>query len=119
MGRRTDALSAELVHIEGELEEAASALQDAKRRSSAVREQRRHGRSFREISSGGPDPLRFVLDAVDRLRRAAARLRRAEMSALREEGATTTDIADQFGITHQRVSRILRSPDAAGPTPAS
>jgi predicted transcriptional regulator len=41
------------------------------------------------------------------------------MSALREEGATTTDIADQFGITHQRVSRILRSPDTAGPTPAS
>jgi DNA-directed RNA polymerase specialized sigma subunit len=112
-----DALSAELVRLEDEIDEAATSLHQARLASREVREHRRRGRPYVEVVRESARPLQFLHRALDRLRPAAARVRRAEMQVLRAEGATTTQIAEHFGISHQRVSRLLSQVEAPPPPP--
>jgi transposase len=45
---------------------------------------------------------------VDRLTVASARLRKVLVNALVRDGESVTSIATRFGVTHQRISSILR-----------
>jgi hypothetical protein len=44
-----------------------------------------------------------------RLSEAAARFRRSQARAMRRRGMSTDGIAEEFGVTRQRVSRLLKS----------
>ena len=52
--------------------------------------------------------LKLLARSTTRLGSAAGRFRRDFVSGLAAEGATTRDIASRLGVTHQRVSTLLR-----------
>jgi DNA invertase Pin-like site-specific DNA recombinase len=110
MASRNDSLETELRQFEREVSGAARMLLRAQEGSRALRADHRSGRPYRDLLRPARRPLDGVQHVIDRLRPAASRLRRAEMAALRAEGATTVEIARRYGVTHQRVSRILARP---------
>lgn len=57
---------------------------------------------------GRPRALVMMSSIVDRLAVASARLRHALVTALVRDGDSVTSIATRFGVTHQRISSILR-----------
>lgn len=80
------------------------------RRIDALRAGRRRGRSWQELLSHDPTPGTLELSgrALARLSRASATLRTALARGLRAEGASIPAIARTFGVSHQRVSALLR-----------
>jgi DNA invertase Pin-like site-specific DNA recombinase len=80
------------------------------RKARAVARQLAGGRPHREAIEAGGRPLLVELlrGNLDRLYRSGSRLRRAEATALRDEGMTTQQIARLLGVSRQRVSRLLR-----------
>lgn len=57
---------------------------------------------------GRPRALVLMNGIVDRLTVASARLRKVLVNALVRDGESVTSIATRFGVTHQRISSILR-----------
>jgi hypothetical protein len=108
----------------GALEGVVDALQAtceegeiAARHVEAFKAQDAGGANGAGLGEGGVDPvlagsvLVRRLGAVQRrLGDAAARFRRSQARALRRRGMSTDGIAEQFGVTRQRVSRLLNSP---------
>lgn len=84
------------------------------RRVRALRTARRRGRSWGEILSSEADPgaLSLVGRVLGRMSAASGTLRRAMARSLREEGHTIPAIARRFGVTHQRISSLLRDDDS-------
>jgi hypothetical protein len=83
------------------------------RRLRELREGRAEGRSWLDLL--GPDERPSVLGLtgriIGRLTDAGGRLRRALARGLRLEGATISTIAERFGVSHQRISALLRQED--------
>ena len=83
------------------------------RRLRELREGRAEGRSWLDLL--GPDERPGVLGLtgriIGRLTDAGGTLRRALAMGLRLEGATISTIAERFGVSHQRISALLRRED--------
>lgn len=94
-----DALEAHLAH--------ARALAEQVR---ALRADRAHGRTWRELVAGQQDAgvLGDLGQLVVVLTGAGATLRRALAAALVAEGASTAEVAVHFGVSRQRVFRLLQ-----------
>jgi DNA-directed RNA polymerase sigma subunit (sigma70/sigma32) len=78
-------------------------------RIALIRDEREQGRSYHEIVPAEPRPVvvQMLTECAQDLDSAGARVRRAEASALHEEGMTMEQIAQCFGVTRQRVSVLL------------
>lgn len=89
-----------------------------RRRAETIRKARAEGRSYREIvsDSDGPLVVELVSDKLDRLFKAGSRVRRAEAAALHAEGLSMDRIAEVFGVTRQRVSKLLKPTSRPGST---
>jgi hypothetical protein len=73
---------------------------------------RQQGQPWRTILDEEPEPgaLHLVGLLLGRLSESSGVLRRSLARALRSEGETVPAIARRFGVTHQRVSSLLRQP---------
>ncbi len=73
-------------------------------------EQRRRGRPYREILPRGDQPLivKLLRENLSHLTTAFSDLQHAEAMALHAEGMTMEQIGQLFGISHQRVSAMLK-----------
>lgn len=82
-----------------------------------IRASRLAGLSFREIVEQENRPLivEVLTGATSGFEAAGTRFRQAKAAALRREGMTLEAIGALFGLTRQRISRLLR--EAAAPTP--
>jgi hypothetical protein len=74
-----------------------------------ARRERAEGRSWRAILESEPDPgMLEVLGRVSsRLSGAGGALRRSLAVALRGEGTTISAVGRMFGVSHQRISKLL------------
>ncbi len=96
----------------------AARLSQAEAQATRIAALRSQGFSYGEIISSAPRPLLMQIATMDLEEIAAAgtRLRRIGARALRDEGLTVDQIAKEFGVSRQRVSRLLRAdPDTSGP----
>jgi DNA-directed RNA polymerase sigma subunit (sigma70/sigma32) len=100
--------------LERTLDDNAQRMAQIKRRITEIRRQRSAGRSYREIVEATQEDLsvQLITEATQALDGVGARVRRTEALALHREGMTMEEIAEQFGVTRQRVSALLR--DAGG-----
>ena len=109
-----------------EAEEVAALDQVAETLEENARDERRLARHVRQLRNGRAagrswhklldrDGVSRLLDVPSRIVRRAtevsAQLRRRLASGLRAEGATLPAIAQRFGVTHQRISTLLRNGD--------
>lgn len=79
-----------------------------------LRRARRKGLPWQDIlvEEDAPGSMQVVSRMLACLSKASGTLRKELVDELREEGATIPAIARLFGVTHQRVSNLLRrSPD--------
>jgi hypothetical protein len=107
------------------LNEVADAAEDTAREqhqvavtSRRLSRERAQGASWGEITDGvRPWTLLGLLGAsVRRLSAVGKGLRRALAVALAAEGFTTRQIGERFGVSHQRVSSLLRQKNEGGST---
>ena len=83
-----------------------------------LRGRRERGLSWREAMAGGDGSegvLSLLGDLLARTTDAGAVLRRVLAAALLEEGASTAEVARRFGVSRQRIFRLLRGRGPAGP----
>lgn len=75
-----------------------------------LRRARRKGHAWKDIlaDEDGPGSMQVVSRMLARLSKASGTLRKELVEELREEGSTIPAIARLFGVTHQRVSNLLR-----------
>lgn len=109
-----------------ELAESADAVADDQRRvarrARAMQRQRERGRSWAEILDRESEPrlLGLLRGNTRRLAEATGRLAHALAHGLVREGESRRQVARRLGVTHQRISAILRhSPHAARSRDAS
>jgi predicted XRE-type DNA-binding protein len=78
-----------------------------------IREQRRLGLAYTQMSvtADSPPIIDVVASNQERLTVAAAHFRRALAHQLADEGWSTAEIARTFGVTRQRVSALLKPGD--------
>jgi len=81
-----------------------------------MRERRLDGAGFDEVESGIDDPgiHELITTTLLVVQSKSRRLRQAWALTLRSEGRTLQEIADLFGVSHQRVSALLRRDASAG-----
>lgn len=101
-----DAINALAEGIETDVRHDLLAAQYARR----IRDLRRDGLTYREITSRGEltrllEPINSNLQLLHTLGHS---LRVAVTKALRDEGLTVTAIAAQLGVSRQRVSELLQ-----------
>ncbi|MGH9089625.1 MAG: hypothetical protein ACRDYZ_16210 [Acidimicrobiales bacterium] len=77
-----------------------------------LRRQRASGKEWREILSDEEQPgsMQVVSRMLACLAKASGTLRKELVDTLRREGVSIPAIARMFGVTHQRVSNLLRRP---------
>jgi hypothetical protein len=77
-----------------------------------LRRQRSEGRAWRDILSEEEPPgtMQVVSRMLACLAKASGTLRKELVDNLRREGVSIPAIAKLFGVTHQRVSNLLRRP---------
>ena len=75
-----------------------------------LRRARMAGASWHDVLRAEPDPgtLQLVSRVHARISERSGTLRRAVVAVLREEGASIPSIAQLFGVTHQRISNLIR-----------
>jgi hypothetical protein len=107
------------------LNEVADVADDTAREQHAVAvasrrlsRERAQGASWREIADGGrPRTLLGLIGAsARRLSVVGNGLRRALVVAMAGEGLTTRQIGERFGVSHQRVSSLLRQQNEGAKT---
>lgn len=76
-------------------------------RVDAVRELRRQGVPYNEMSIEGVPIIDAIGAAQDRLTTAAARFRRASARELHDAGLSLAEIGRLFGVSRQRISSLL------------
>jgi hypothetical protein len=81
------------------------------RRIRRFRDARAAGSSWRQILADEPRPhaLALITSILGRLTPLSGALRRRLVRGLRDEGASVSEIGEQLGVSHQRVSSLLRA----------
>ncbi len=104
-----DVLNA-LDELELVLRENAESERVLSKRIAEVRLARENGREWKAILGDEDDPgtVQLVSTILRRQSEASGYLRRSLVVALRAEGQSIPSIAHLFGVTHQRVSNLLR-----------
>jgi hypothetical protein len=99
-----------LEELEGVLRENAEHERVLFQRIAALRLARENGKEWRGILSEEDEPgtVQLVSTVLRRQSEASGYLRRSLVVALRAEGQSIPSIAHLFGVTHQRVSNLLR-----------
>src|SRR4051794_26997676 len=104
-----DALAA-LCELDAAMACSISELSRSRERIADLRQQRAHGKSWRELVTTADRPLvvESLTTVLERLNAVGGRFRRAEAHALHSDGLSMERIASLFGVTRQRVSALLR-----------
>jgi hypothetical protein len=106
--------SDEVLHALDELESVLRQNAESERllseRIADVRQARQNGREWKAILGDEDEPgtVQLVSTILRRQSEASGYLRRSLVVALRAEGQSIPSIAHLFGVTHQRVSNLLR-----------
>ncbi len=111
-GRAQDVTLRALDELSHALSELTDDLQLLERRLLDLHRQRSEGRAWREIlaEEDVPGTMQLVSRMLACLAKASGSLRKELVDTLRREGASIPAIAKLFGVTHQRVSNLLRRP---------
>jgi hypothetical protein len=90
-------------------------------RIAEVRLARENGQEWKSILAGEDEPstVQLVSTILRRQSEASGYLRRSLVVALRAEGQSIPSIAHLFGVTHQRVSNLLRRVAQGGNSPSN
>lgn len=107
--------------LAGAIEENARDERLLARRPRRLSSGRAAGRSWRRLLDSEPDPGSLVVVGriLGRLSTASGGFRRALARSVHDEGEPVAAIARRFGVTHQRVSTILRASGPAAPVSPS
>jgi hypothetical protein len=99
-----------LDELESVLRENAESEKLLSKRIAEVRLARQNGQEWKAILGDEDDPgtVQLVSTILRRQSEASGFLRRSLVVALRAEGQSIPSIAHLFGVTHQRVSNLLR-----------
>jgi hypothetical protein len=106
----SDEVLVALEELESVLRENAESERLLTKRIAEVRLARENGREWKAILGDEDDPgtVQLVSTILRRQSEASGYLRRSLVVALRAEGQSIPSIAHLFGVTHQRVSNLLR-----------
>jgi Homeodomain-like domain len=109
-GDASDDVLKALKELEGVLRENAESERLLSKRIAEVRQARENGREWKAILGDEDEPgtVQLVSTILRRQSEASGYLRRSLVVALRAEGQSIPSIAHLFGVTHQRVSNLLR-----------
>ena len=109
-GNGSDDVLNALDELESVLKENAESERLLAKRIADVRQARQNGREWKGILGDENDPgtVQLVSTILRRQSEASGYLRRSLVVALRAEGQSIPSIAHLFGVTHQRVSNLLR-----------
>jgi hypothetical protein len=109
-GNGTDEVLHALDELESVLRENAESERLLSRRIADVRQARQNGQEWKAILGDEDEPgtVQLVSTILRRQSEASGYLRRSLVVALRAEGQSIPSIAHLFGVTHQRVSNLLR-----------
>ena len=104
-----DPVAASLDNLVTAVQQIDALARETTERAERLRAQRERGQSYRDILSDEecPLPLDLVSQMTDALIDARGKFQRAQARALYEEGATMEQIAELFGLSRQRVSKLL------------
>lgn len=107
-----DASLAALDALSRALAQIAEDQQLLEAKLAALRSQRANGMAWRDILSSeeAPGSMQVVSRMLACLAKASGTLRKELVDTLRREGVSIPAIARMFGVTHQRVSNLLRRP---------
>ena len=99
-----------LDELEAVLRQNAESERLLSKRIAEVRLAREQGREWKAILGDEDEPgtVQLVSTILRRQSEASGYLRRSLVVALRAEGQSIPSIAHLFGVTHQRVSNLLR-----------
>ena len=109
-GARSDEVLIALDELEAVLRQNAESERLLSQRIAEVRLARQNGREWKAILGDEEEPgtVQLVSTILRRQSEASGYLRRSLVVALRAEGQSIPSIAHLFGVTHQRVSNLLR-----------
>jgi hypothetical protein len=109
-GTGSDEVLRALDELETVLRENAESERLLAQRIAEVRLARQNGREWKAILGDEDEPgtVQLVSTVLRRQSEASGYLRRELVVALRAEGQSIPSIAHLFGVTHQRVSNLLR-----------
>ena len=109
-GTGSDEVLNALDELESVLRENAESERLLAKRIAEVRLARQNGREWKAILGDEDEPgtVQLVSTILRRQSEASGYLRRSLVVALRAEGQSIPSIAHLFGVTHQRVSNLLR-----------
>jgi hypothetical protein len=110
-----------LNELDAVLQENAERERVLFQRIAEVRLARENGQEWKTILAGEDEPstVQLVSTILRRQSEASGYLRRSLVVALRAEGQSIPSIAHLFGVTHQRVSNLLRRVAQGGNAPAN
>jgi hypothetical protein len=111
-GPAGDATLSALEALSRALEEMSKDHEILRERLSSLHHQRSAGRPWRDIlaEEDQPGTMQVVSRMLACLAKASGTLRKELVDTLRREGVSIPAIARLFGVTHQRVSNLLRRP---------
>ena len=109
-GPGSDEVLIALDELESVLRQNAESERLLSQRIAEVRLARQNGREWKAILGDEEEPgtVQLVSTILRRQSEASGYLRRSLVVALRAEGQSIPSIAHLFGVTHQRVSNLLR-----------
>ncbi|MGH8989238.1 MAG: hypothetical protein ACRDXC_11725 [Acidimicrobiales bacterium] len=110
--RSMDATLRALEALSDALAEISEDQQLLEQRLRHLHRQRSEGREWRDILADeeAPGTMQVVSRMLACLAKASGTLRKELVDTLRREGVSIPAIAKLFGVTHQRVSNLLRRP---------
>jgi hypothetical protein len=120
-GAGTDEVLKALGELDAVLKENAERERELFQRIAQVRLARENGQEWKAILAGEDEPstVQLVSTILRRQSEASGYLRRSLVVALRAEGQSIPSIAHLFGVTHQRVSNLLRRVAQGGGSPGN
>ena len=120
-GASSDDVLKALGELDAVLKENAERERVLFQRIAEVRLARENGQEWKSILANEDEPstVQLVSTILRRQSEASGYLRRSLVVALRAEGQSIPSIAHLFGVTHQRVSNLLRRVAQGGNSPSS
>ena len=120
-GASSDDVLKALGELDAVLRENAERERVLFQRIAEVRLARENGQEWKSILANEDEPstVQLVSTILRRQSEASGYLRRSLVVALRAEGQSIPSIAHLFGVTHQRVSNLLRRVAQGGNSPSS